>query len=638
MTQAVILAGGKGTRLAERLNGRPKPLVEVDGVPLLERQLRTLAAHGIEDVVVLVNHAADQIEAFFAGRDFGCIVRLVDDGAPKGTAGAALACLDQLADRFLVVYGDTLFDIDIGHMIAAHVAAGADATLLLHPNDHPADSDLAELDAAGNIRAFHSYPHPPGALLRNLVNAAFYVVERRALEPWRNFSTPCDFAKDVFPAMLEAGRRLHGYVSYEYIKDLGTPKRLDKVERHLRDGVVDRARRSCPQAAVFVDRDGTLNELRGYVRKPGELSLLPGVAEAVRQLNEAEYRVVMVTNQPVIARGDCTEEDLRRIHDRLEGALGAAGGYLDATFYCPHHPDGGFPGEVAALKVACDCRKPATGLFHRAIETMNIDTRRSWMVGDSTADMLAAERAGLRSVLVETGEGGADGKYPAAPDFVARDFAAAVDLIVGLYPRLAAEVSDVVSKVRAGELVLVGGLARSGKSTLAGVLKGELRRRGLSVESISLDRWILPTAERGSGVQGRYALAEARAGLADWLGGRDSMLSLPAYDRRRRARVDGGRLSLAKDTVLILEGVPALLDAWPTPRATRRLYVEADEGARRARVIADLVDRRLADAAQAADIYRQRQADEAALIEATRACADRILSLDSLTMPGRESQ
>ncbi|MET0439317.1 MAG: HAD-IIIA family hydrolase [Devosia sp.] len=638
MTQAVILAGGKGTRLAERLNGRPKPLVAVDGVPLLERQLRTLAAHGIKDAVVLVNHAADQIEAFFAGRNFGCTVRLVDDGVPKGTAGAALACLDQLADRFLVIYGDTLFDIDIGHMIAAHMAAGADATLLLHPNDHPADSDLAELDAAGNIRAFHAYPHPPGALFRNLVNAAFYVVERRALEPWRNFSTPCDFAKDVFPAMLAAGQRLHGYVSYEYIKDLGTPKRLDKVERHLREGVVDRARRSHPQAAVFVDRDGTLNELRGYVRKPEELELLPGVAEAVRQLNEAEYRVVMVTNQPVIARGDCTEDDLRRIHDRLEGALGAAGGYLDATFYCPHHPDGGFPGEVAALKVSCECRKPATGLFRRAIETMNIDTHRSWMVGDSTADMRAAEQTGLRSVLVETGEGGADGKYPAAPDFVARDFAAAVDLIVGLYPRLVAEVSDVVSKVRAGELVLVGGLARSGKSTLTGVLKWELRRHGLSVESISLDRWILPAAERGPGVQGRYGLAEARAVLADWLAGRDGTLSLPAYDRRRRARVDGGRLLLSKDTVLILEGVPALLDAWPTPRSTRRLYVEADEGARRARVIADLVDRRLADAGQATDIYSQRQSDEAALIEATRSRSDQIFSLDSLTLVEQESQ
>jgi uridine kinase len=260
------------------------------------------------------------------------------------------------------------------------------------------------------------------------------------------------------------------------------------------------------------------------------------------------------------------------------------------------------------------------------------------MVGDSTADMWAAERAGLRSVLVETGEGGADGKYPASPDFVARDFAAAVDLIVGLYPRLVAEVSDVVSKVRAGELVLIGGLARSGKSTLTGVLKWELRRHGLSVESISLDRWIRPAAERGPGVQGRYALAEAHAVLADWLAGRDSTLSLPAYDRRRRARVDGGRLLLSKDTVLILEGVPALLDAWQTPRLTRRLFVEADEGARRARVIADLVDRRLADAGQATDIYSQRQSDEAALIEATRARSDQIFSLDSLTLVGQESQ
>ena len=630
MIQAVILAGGKGTRLTERLRGRPKPLIEVDGIPLLARQLRTLATHGVSDVVVLVNHAADQIEAFFSGRNFGSTVRLIDDGEPKGTAGAVLACLGRLADRFLVVYGDTLFNIDINHMMAAHEAAGADATLLLHPNDHPGDSDLVELDTANGIRAFHPYPHPPDVALRNLVNAGFYIVERRALEPWRTFSAPCDFAKDLFPAMLAAGRRLTGYVSYEYIKDLGTPKRLDKVEQHLRRGLVARASRSHPQAAVFVDRDGTLNALRGYVRRPEELKLLQGAADAVRRLNEAEYRVVMVTNQPVIAHGDCSEEDLQRIHNRLESELGAEGAYLDAIFYCPHHPDAGFPGEVKALKISCDCRKPATGLFRRAIETMRIDPRRSWMVGDSTADMLAAERVGLRSVLVATGEGGLDGKYLATPDFAAPNLAAAVDLIVDVYPRLAAEVSGLASQIVAGELILVGGLARTGKSTLASVLKAELAGLGLRAVVVSLDRWILPEAERGPGVRGRFALGQARAVLGNWLAGKDSEIALPAYDRLKRRRVEGGRLSLSKDVVLILEGVPALLTDWLTARSTRRLYVAADEATRRARVVADLVDRRMADAAQAIDVYNQRQVDEAIEVEATRFRSDLVFSLDSI--------
>lgn len=428
--QAVILAGGKGTRLAERLNGRPKPLIDVCGVPLLERQVRTLVEHGVDDVVVLVNHAADQIEAFFAERDFGCTVTLVDDGEPRGTAGATLACLDKLRDCFLVVYGDTLFDIDIAHMVAAHEASGADATLLLHPNDHPADSDLVEIDGAGRITRLHSYPHPAGADLRNLVNAAFYVIERRALENWAVPGWTGDFAKDLFPQMVAAGALLHGYVSFEYIKDLGTPKRLDKVERHLREGVVARASRSQKQAAVFVDRDGTLNTLRGYVRAPDELELIPGTAAAVRRLNAAEYRVVLVTNQPVLARGDVTEVGMEAIQARLETLLGEEGGYLDAVHLCPHHPDSGFPGEVPALKMVCRCRKPATGLFEDAAEALNIDFERSWMVGDSTADIKAAQNLGLRAILVETGEGGRDGKYDVTPDRTVPDFAAAVSLIL----------------------------------------------------------------------------------------------------------------------------------------------------------------------------------------------------------------
>jgi D,D-heptose 1,7-bisphosphate phosphatase len=437
VTQAVILAGGKGTRLAERLNGRPKPLIDVNGAPLLQRQLATLAEHGVSEAVVLVNHAADQIAAFFAAHAPPCRVQLIDDGSPRGTAGAVLAALDSFDDCFLVVYGDTLFEIDVSHMLAARAAASADATLLLHPNDHPADSDLVELDSGGRIRAFHPYPHPPGADLRNLVNAAFYVVERRALRPWREFPAPCDFAKDLFPAMLAAGARLEGYVSYEYIKDIGTPTRLDKAERHLRDGVVARASRRVRQQAVFIDRDGTLNVLRAFVSRPDDLELLPGAAEAVRRLNEAEYRVVLVTNQPVIARGDCTVDQLRAIHDRLESRLGEAGAYLDAIYYCPHHPDRGFPGEVASLKIVCDCRKPAPGLLLRAMNDLNVDPARSWMIGDSTADVLAAARAGVLSVLLGTGEGGADGKYDVRPDFRFDDIGAAARFIAERSPRRA---------------------------------------------------------------------------------------------------------------------------------------------------------------------------------------------------------
>ena len=230
--------------------------------------------------------------------------------------------------------------------------------------------------------------------------------------------------------MLAAGARLHGYVSFEYIKDLGTPRRLDKAVDHLRRGVVDRATLAAAQPCVFLDRDGTLNAPRGHISRPEDLALLPRAAEAVRRLNDAEIRVALVTNQPVVARGECTPEGLRAIHAKLDMELAADGAFLDRVYVCPHHPEAGHPGEVAALKIACACRKPNPGMILAAARDLNADLARSWLIGDTTSDLLAARRAGVRSILVRTGEGGRDGKHQAEPDVVVDDLAAAVDHIL----------------------------------------------------------------------------------------------------------------------------------------------------------------------------------------------------------------
>lgn len=571
MIQAVILAGGKGTRLAERLQGRPKPLVPVGGVPLLERQIEALARHGVDDIVVLVNHAADQIESFFRQRSPSVPVRLVDDGEPRGTAGAVLACLDLLADRFVVVYGDTLFDLDVTHMLDWHCRSAAAVTLMLHPNDHPADSDLVELDDAGRVTRFHGYPHPDGVDLRNLVNAAFYIVEKSALEPWRTMKPPCDFAKDLFPRMVEAGVHIEGYVSFEYIKDLGTPRRLDKVEHHLATGVVERASRRRAQRAVFLDRDGTLNRLCDYVRHPDELIMLSGAAEAVKKFNNAEFRVVVVTNQPVVARGECSFETLRAIHNRLESRLGEKGAYIDGLYFCPHHPHRGFPGEVVALKQVCKCRKPEIGMIQEAASSMRIDLSASWMIGDSTSDMLAAQRAGLRSVLVRTGESGQDGKYLAQADFVCPDLTAAAHLIVDLYPRLAHALQGLVAHLRPGDLVLVEseGAPTSHSSMLAGVLKAELTRRGESVAVVSS----APTEASAHPKRASDGWEAEILPLASWLDGGGADLNLPIGPALDTAATVPAHIAPEAIVIVLLRRIPAA--GWRTSRRICRIRMDA---------------------------------------------------------------
>lgn len=472
--QAIILAGGKGTRLASRLNGRPKPLVDVCGVPLLERQLAALEDHGFDEVVLLVNHRADLITDFVINRKGRISIKIFDDGEPRGTAGALLAAMDHLREQFFVIYGDTLFDIDFGHMLKDHVAHDAEVTLFLHPNDHPADSDLVETDSSGRIRKFHGYPHPDGANLGNLVNAALYVCEKRAFVNWRNTMTPSDLAKDLFPEMLNRGTRLQGYRSFEYIKDLGTPARLDKVERHLTSGLVARSSRRHLQKAVFVDRDGTLNALNGYVRRPEDLQIFDNAARSVRQLNEAEYRVVVVTNQPVLARGECDEEMMRLIHQRLSTQLGSQGAYLDDIRVCPHHPNSGFPGEVATLKCVCDCRKPAVGMLTVAARDMQLDLSQSWMVGDSTVDMACAKAAGVTSILVMTGEKGRDGRCISHPDFVVADIEAAAKLITELVPSVEANLRNELAPLPAGTPLNVVGAAEA-----QSMIRAILRRTGV---------------------------------------------------------------------------------------------------------------------------------------------------------------
>jgi D,D-heptose 1,7-bisphosphate phosphatase len=400
--QIVILAGGKGTRLLERTGELPKPMVEVGGKPLLEHHVLLGRRYGCTDFLFLTGFGAEHIRNYFGdGSRWSVRITHYVESEPLGTGGALLNAFERLEDRFLVLYGDTMLDVDLNRMMAAH-SEDADATLFVHPNDHPQDSDLVEIDSNGRIVAFHPYPHPNGRHFGNLATAALYAITKNALAEWRLRHESCrmDCAKDLFPQMLARGRVLRSYRSREYIRDAGTPARLDRVRSDYAAGRPQSRAWRNPVPAVFLDRDGTLNVDRHWINSPEQLQLVPGAADAVRAINEAGYLAVVITNQPVIARGECTEAQLIQIHNRLEWLLGESHAFVDAIYYCPHHPEKGFPGERTDLKFACSCRKPAAGLLELAAKDLNIDRAGSWMVGDSLADVEAARAFGISSVLL----------------------------------------------------------------------------------------------------------------------------------------------------------------------------------------------------------------------------------------------
>ena len=147
--------------------------------------------------------------------------------------------------------------------------------------------------------------------------------------------------------------------------------------------------------ALFLDRDGTINRHVGYLDRPEQIELLPGVGAAIRRLNQAGVLAVVVTNQAVIARGQCSEADLEQIHERLRELLGQHGAHLDAIYHCPHHPDRGQPGEVAELKIVCRCRKPEPGMIEAALRDLPIDPNRCAVVGDTARDVGLARNCQL---------------------------------------------------------------------------------------------------------------------------------------------------------------------------------------------------------------------------------------------------
>lgn len=394
--KAIILVGGRGSRLAGLYGGVPKALVPVSGKPILARQLEILRREGIRDVVLVCGHLAQQIKDFCGdGEAFGIQIGYYTETRPLGTGGA-LFHLD-LREDFLLLNGDLVFDVDLRAMQAFHESRHAQATLFAHPSTHPADSMWLSAQADGRVNAFLPAEERP-AFAHNLSNAGIAILSPALLSRCTARET-MDLDRDVLRPNIPHAR-VFAYKSYEYVKDMGTPERLAEVERDIKRGLPEKKQKNRPHSAVFLDRDGTLNVYKGYITKPRELELIDGAAEAVRRINDAGYLTALVTNQPVVARGACTMRELDEIHCRLESLLGEAGAYLDGIYVCPHHPDKGFAGENPLYKTDCDCRKPKPGLILRAAQDLHADLPASYMVGDTATDVQTAIAAGCRPILL----------------------------------------------------------------------------------------------------------------------------------------------------------------------------------------------------------------------------------------------
>ncbi len=413
--KTVIMAGGKGTRISSIAGDIPKPMIKICGKPVLETQIESLVRQGFREIILTVGHLRQVIMDYFGdGSRFGAEITYYEETEPLGSGGALLRLRDRLTEDFLLLNGDAVFDVDFHRFAGFHQRKGGLATLFTHPNSHPYDSGLIITEENGAVTQWLSKEDPRPEFYRNRVNAGIHILSPEVLRC--GAAGKVDLDRQLLKPLAGTGK-MFAYDSPEYVKDMGTPERYESVCRDFRCGTVSARNLRNPQKAVFLDRDGTLNRYVGFLRTPEELELLPGAGEAVRRINASGYLAILVTNQPVIARGEVTFAELTRIHNKLETLLGREGAYLDAIYFCPHHPHGGYAGEVQELKIDCDCRKPKPGMLIKAAGDYHIDLSQSVMVGDSESDILAGAAAGCRTVLLGQGDFGQDETYKDLLDF-----------------------------------------------------------------------------------------------------------------------------------------------------------------------------------------------------------------------------
>lgn len=426
--QAVIMAGGKGTRLRSITNDEiPKPMAPVAGKPILEWQIDCLKHQGITEIVLIIGHLGHKIREYFGdGSKFGINIAYIEETVPLGTAGA-LSLLPPFLkeDSFFLIFGDVLFDIDLKRMQQYHKSKNAEATLFVHPNTHPFDSDLVICKENGLVECFDSKHNVRDYWYQNCVNAGFYLMDSSICERVPK-GQKVDLEKELLSGMIENGNAVYGYRSPEYIKDVGTVERIRHAEKELESGFIAGRCLKNKQKAIFIDRDGTINRRNGLVYKEEQFTLEDCAVEAIKMVNVSGYLAIVITNQPVVARGLCEESDVVNIHKKMETLLGREGVYLDDIQFCPHHPDKGYPEENPAYKIPCHCRKPDVGMIERCVELYNIDLSKSWFIGDTTIDIQTGKNAGTKTVLVLTGDAGKDGKYDVKPDLIANDLLEAI--------------------------------------------------------------------------------------------------------------------------------------------------------------------------------------------------------------------
>jgi len=382
VTKAVILAGGRGTRLGALTEATPKPLLPVGGVPFLEYVIGNLVRWGIRDIVLSTGYCAEAIRRCLEdGKALGARLRYAEEDSPLGTGGAVRFATAHLKEPFFVLNGDTLLDCAFQPLAQLVSERAAKAGIVLREVED-AGRFGAVAFSEGRIHGFHE----KGRAGAGLISGGVYLLTPAALEALP--PGPSSLETGLFPRLAQEGA-LVGTLCNGFFLDMGLPSTYAEAQTLL-----PAWKKSAARKAVFLDRDGTLIVEKNYLHNPEGVEILPGVVEGLGLLRQHGFGLIVATNQAGVGRGYYSVEAMHAVNERMKALLAEEGIALDALYFCPHAPD-----------EACPCRKPAPGMLEQATCELGISLESSFVIGDKESDILLGKGAGLQTVLVRTGYG-----------------------------------------------------------------------------------------------------------------------------------------------------------------------------------------------------------------------------------------
>ncbi|MBO8221396.1 HAD-IIIA family hydrolase [Prochlorococcus marinus] len=403
----VLACGGLGTRLQEITKDIPKPLFLVNGKSTLERCIEQLENYQFKRVILTIGYKSKNFLEFveYLNKKYQIYIEVFLEKKPMGECGALWNLKEKLCDDFIFINGDLIFSIDFKKLKYFHKRLSSNLTLVTHTSDHPEDSDLVSVPNGSLVEAiFSKEKNKEIDKDAYLGNSGIFILNKVLLE---KISAPKENdSKSIFHFIVKNAFNLniniYSYNTTEYIKDMGTPKRLKVVENDLLRDKVNKKNYTNSQKTLFLDRDNTLIkcDIGKYILKEKDIDFDIHNIEKILPISFNYDFVCLLTNQPSISMGRLNLKDLDRINTFVVKFCLSKGLKIDVVTFCPHHPHKGYQGEISILKKDCFCRKPNPGLFLEQAFFRNIDLKKSLMIGDSDNDYLAAMNAGCNFLNV----------------------------------------------------------------------------------------------------------------------------------------------------------------------------------------------------------------------------------------------